>query len=225
MRRTLILLVLIVVGCTSIAPPTTDSGAPAAETQSSDTPDTSVEDSGIARDEIVVPIALYIVEDPEGSELSSRRTETELAEIAELMNDIWSQADITLDFVTIDTIVAPQNTLEALALGLNPDPFFSEVGRSFDVPNPGVINGFYVRQAGGVNGFAPSGSRTFFVVDEPSVFDQRVSSHEVGHLFGLHHQPQDPTTLMFSGTNGMTLTGDEQAVSRYIAQGVLNGLR
>ena len=223
---------LIVVGCTSITPPTSDSATPdvASTTpevaaQPSNGEALATEESPAPREQIVVPIALYIVEDASGSELSSQRTEDELAGIAELMNEIWAQADISLDFVTIDTIAAPRETLEALALGLDPEPFFNEAGRSFDVPNPGVVNGFYVRQAGRVNGFAPSGTRAFFVVDEPSVFDQRVSSHEVGHIFGLHHQPQDPTTLMFSGTNGMTLTQDEQAVSRYVAQGVLNGLR
>ena len=92
-------------------------------------------------------------------------------------------------------------------------------------PPPGIVNGFYVREAAGVNGFAPTGRRIFFVVDEPSVHDERVSSHEVGHIFGLHHDLNNPGRLMFSGTNGTTLRPEEQAVARYIAQGLLDGAR
>ena len=115
--------------------------------------------------------------------------------------------------------------LEAIALGLDTSRFFDQVGATFDIPNPSAVNGFYVRTAGRVNGFAPSGSRVFFVIDEPSVHDERVSSHEVGHIFGLHHQLQDPGTLMFSGTNGTVLNEDEIVVARYTAQGVLDGAR
>ena len=36
---------------------------------------------------------------------------------------------------------------------------------------------------------------------------------------------EDQDRLMFSGTNGMTLTADEIAVARYVAQGLLDGVR
>ena len=68
-------------------------------------------------------------------------------------------------------------------------------------------------------------SRTFFVIDEPSVFDRRVSSHEVAHMLGLHHVLDDPGRLLYSGTNGMVLTGDEATVARYFAQGINRGVR
>jgi hypothetical protein len=87
---------------------------------------------------------------------------------------------------------------------------------------PGLINGFYVARAAGVNGFTPTGSTVFFVVDEPSVHDERVSSHEIGHILGLRHAADDAGRLMFSGTNGMTLTGQEEDVARYGAEGLVD---
>ena len=94
-------------------------------------------------------------------------------------------------------------------------PFFDQVNRTFVLEDGRAINGFYVREAFGVNGFAPLGSSVFFVVDEPSVHDERVSSHEIGHIFGLHHDLEDDAQLMFSGTNGTGLSAIEQTVSRY----------
>ena len=84
---------------------------------------------------------------------------------------------------------------------------------------------FYSQSIGGPNGIAPFGTRLFFVMDTPSVRDERVSSHELGHILGLHHVQDDPDRLMFSGTNGMTLTQEEVTVARYFAQGILDRLR
>jgi len=177
---------------------------------------------------VTVPLSLYVVQDaadPASSPLSSQRTEDGLSIIAADMGGVWSQANVNFDPVTIETVQMPSDVLEAIALGLDTAPFFDQVGLTFDIPNPSAVNGFYVRTAGRANGFAPTGSRVFFVIDEPSVHDERVSSHEVGHIFGLHHQLDDAGTLMFSGTNGTVLNDDEIVVSRYTAQGVLNGVR
>lgn len=177
---------------------------------------------------ITVSMTLYLVEDvsdPANSPLSSQRTPEGLAVIAEDMGGVWSQANVVFDPITIETVQLPRDVLEAIALGLDTDPFFNQVGNTFDLPNSSAVNGLYVRDAGRANGFAPSRSRVFFVIDEPSVHDERVSSHEVGHIFGLHHQLEDPGTLMFSGTNGTVLNADEIIVARYSAQGVLDGVR
>ena len=176
---------------------------------------------------LTVPLSLYLMQDSAGTEspLSSRRTEDGLAIIAENMGVVWSQANVIFDPINIATITAPTDVLQAIATGLDTGAFFDQVGRTFDIPDPSAVNGFYLRTAGRVNGFAPTGSRVFFVIDEPSVHDERVSSHEVGHIFGLHHQLEDPGTLMFSGTNGTVLTQDEIVVARYTAQGVLDGVR
>ena len=44
-------------------------------------------------------------------------------------------------------------------------------------------------------------------------------------MMGLHHVLCDAGRLLFSGTNGMTLTEDEATVARYFARGILQGLR
>lgn len=179
-------------------------------------------------DPITVPLTLYLMADAAdaaGSPLSSRRSEDGLSVIAQDMGELWAQANVVFDPVNIESIEVPTAVLEGIALGLDTSAFFDQAGVTFDLPNAAAVNGFYVRAAGRANGFAPSGSRVFFVIDEPSVHDERVSSHEVGHIFGLHHQLDDPGTLMFSGTNGTLLTSDEITVARYAAQGVLDGAR
>ena len=65
----------------------------------------------------------------------------------------------------------------------------------------------------------------FFVTDTPSVHHERVTSHEIGHILGLHHTLDDSGRLMFPGTNGMELTVEEITVARYVAQGLLAGVR
>ena len=177
---------------------------------------------------LTVPLSLFLIEEAGAgpdSQFSSQRTEGGLAVIAGDMGEVWAQANVIFDPVNIETIQVPCDVLEAIATGLDTGPFFEQVGNTFDIPNAGAVNGFYLRFAGRVNGFAPNNSRVFFVVDEPTVNDERVSSHEVGHIFGLHHQLQDPGTLMFSGTNGTVLNDDEIVVARYTAQGVLDGVR
>ncbi len=176
---------------------------------------------------IVLPLSLYVVhdaDDADDSPWSSQRETARLLEIAESMGDIWADAGIRFEPVTAATIEAPTEALVDLA-SLEARTFLGGAGVEFDVPDPGVLNGFYVADLAGVNGFAPNGTRTFYVTDRPSVHDERVSSHEVGHLLGLHHVLDDSGRLMFGGTNGMALTDDEITVARYFADGILDAVR
>jgi len=179
------------------------------------------------RSELPIPLSLYLVADADdsGSGLSTSRTSEDLAEIAANVGAIWDQAGIVFDPINIAEITVPAVVIEAIALRGDTGPFFDQIGLNFDVPDPGLVNGFYVATAAGVNGFTPNGSRVFFVVDEPSVLDERVSSHELGHIFGLRHDLEDAGQLMFSGTNGMGLTNQEQEVARYGAEGLLETAR
>ena len=138
--------------------------------------------------------------------------------------DIWSQANIRLELHTIESVEVPEGILKGMLAG-NLGPFFRAIGDSITFPQSSTINGFYIRSVGGPNGINPFRSRTFFVIDEPSVFDRRVSSHEIGHILGLNHVLSDSGRLLFSGTNGMTLTEDEATVARYFAQGIIQGVR
>jgi hypothetical protein len=179
-----------------------------------------------AREPITVSLSLYVVSDAgDDSGLSTQRSVAAVETIASDISPVWAQADVIFDPVRVIEIDMPTDVLTEIATTGETEAFFAGAGRTFDIPETGDINGFYVRQAAGVNGFTPITSRVFFVVDQPSVNDRRVSSHEIGHIFGLHHELVDQTRLMYSGTNGELLTDVEQAVARYGAQGIVDGVR
>jgi len=181
----------------------------------------------VPREIISLSISLFLLVDDKEEpdpEISTHRTLEDLREILEGMNDIWGQADIRLELQNIESVEVPEAILQGM-LARNLAPFFREIGDGIALPQTSEINGFYIRSIGGSNGINPFRSRTFFVIDEPTVFDRRVSSHELGHILGLHHVLDDPGRLLFSGTNGMALTEDEATVARYFAQGIIQGVR
>ncbi len=181
-----------------------------------------------ALEPVELTLSLYIVDETGGEAdppLSSRRTVTEVEQISERIQDIWRQAGIELDTVSITRIEASREALSDLTRGETARFLNGVYGGGISVPSPGFINGFYVRSLGTINGVAPFGSRVFFVTDEPSVHDERVSSHEIGHLLGLHHTAGNTGRLMYSGTNGMELVDEEIGTSRYAAQGIIDGVR
>jgi len=185
-------------------------------------PSNSLGPESAGEETIVVGISIYLLVDDAASpdpELSSRRTQEELVAILEGMNQIWRQADIRLRLKTISTVEVPNAVLKALLAG-NLRPFFNQLGRNIDIPGAAAINGFYVRGLGGSNGITVPSTRAYFVMDTPSVFDRRVSSHEVGHILGLEHTLIDRSRLLYPGTNGMTLTQAEVGLAREKAEGL-----
>ncbi len=176
-----------------------------------------------SQEPIVIALTLHRLLDD--GELGTMRTSGELDDIGQRINEIWAQANIVFEPLLVRDLVVPTAVLAPIVSNGNIDPLIDAFRSSIEISDPGVFNGFFLSSAFGVNGFAPSGVRAFFVVDEPTVHDERVTSHEIGHLLGLHHNADDPERLMFSGTNGTTLDSVEQVVARYIAQGVLDGQR
>jgi hypothetical protein len=172
---------------------------------------------------VTVPISVYILED-EGQELSSTRTVDQLRDIYDRVNEIWEPAAIAVEIQNIEKISLPSRVLRAIADG-DFQPFVQGAGRDFDVPNASLLNGFYAQSIGGPNGIVPGNGRFFFVTDQPSVHHERVTAHEIGHILGLHHTLRDSGRLMFPGTNGMELAAEERAVARYVATGLLDGVR
>lgn len=177
---------------------------------------------------VQVSMSLYIVDDADGgstSPLSSQRNLPDIEEIADRMRAIWDQAGIELIVGTVVRIEAPGGVLADLGDGDTSSFLTAARTGAISIPEPGTINGFYVARIGTANGIAPFGTRAFFVTDDPSVPDERVSSHEIGHILGLHHTLEDPGRLMFSGTDGTNLSDPEIAVARYAARGILDGVR
>ena len=172
---------------------------------------------------ILLPISIYILDD-EAGEYASARTVEEVETILANASQIWSQAGIELDVQSVQRLTVPASALEGMGRGEFSD-FFRTAGVDFSIPDLALINGSYVQSIGGPNGIAPSGTRTFFVMDEPSVHDERVTAHEIGHILGLHHTLDDRNRLLYPGTNGMSLTEEEGVVARYVAQGLLAGVR
>ena len=192
--------------------------------------DAEVSETAIVEDPdpIAISMSLYVVDDesdPESSAMSSERETDELASIAQRIRGIWLEAGVDLTIRTITRITAPAAVLQQVARGETSGFVEAVVNGAISVPEPAIINGFYVRQVGSANGVTPLGTRIFFVTDSPSVLDERVSSHEIGHILGLHHTQQDAGRLMFSGTNGMSFTDQEVDVARYGAKGILDGNR
>jgi hypothetical protein len=187
----------------------------------------SQQDRGTSDSPIALTISLYVVEssDGPGSPSSSQRTPAELEGIFSRMETIWDQANVDLELASSATITAPEAVLFDLASG-DTNSFFNAASAGVIViPEPGAILGFYVKQIGSANGLTPLGTRIFFVADDPSVNDERVSSHEVGHILGLNHTRDDASRLMYSGTNGTGLTDEEAVVARYGATAILDGVR
>jgi hypothetical protein len=167
---------------------------------------------------------VHSVDGPE-SEPSSQRTVAELNEVFSRMQAIWEPAGINLTLASSAVITAPGSVLQDLSAGSTSSFFDLASAGAIAVPDPGTILGFYVKEIGTVNGLTPLGTRVFFVADEPSVHDERVSSHEIGHILGLSHTLNDAGRLMYSGTNGMDLTEEESTVARYGANAILSGTR
>ena len=180
----------------------------------------------VDEDAIALSMSLYVVDESGGdSTLSSDRTVAELTEIAGAMQEIWAQVGIELTVTTTARIEAPTTVLSDLAAGNTSSFFDAARAGAITIPDPGAVVGFYVKAIGSANGMTPLNTRVFFVADQPSVNDERVSSHEIGHILGLNHTLDDSDRLMFSGTNGTDLTDEEATVARYGARGILDGVR
>lgn len=221
-------------GASSPAPPATHTEDPATappEQRVDPTPTSTLPpiETPTPQPTITVSISLYrlVWVEPDGGSiemLSSARTDEGLREILAGMNDVWSQAGIQFEARYVGPLDVPDDVAYGIARK-NLEPFFTQRDDTFSLTDPAVINGVYAHFIGGPNGYSPVGETLFFVTDDPSVYDWRVSAHEVGHALGLDHVLTDGEHLLSPGTNGTLLEDWEVAIARQHAQALVDAER
>jgi len=179
------------------------------------------------RETITIPVAVHILIS-DNRALSSQRTIDSIDNHFAAVNRIWSQADILFQPAIMHQVSTPNHILLGLShrrgRGGLADFFRSIRSGRIDLgsPHEQKIQAFYVRSLGGPNGLKPIGRSALFVADKTTVYDARVTSHEIGHNLGLFHVRDDTSRLLFSGSNGVKLTEEEQIVARYNAYQLLS---
>jgi hypothetical protein len=170
----------------------------------------------------VAPIRVHLLSAQDVPDWETTLTTNDLDRILTKINRVWSQAGIQF---YIESLVREEAANQELVseltsqsdlrwlLRLRPEPLKAD--RRFDLYyiKRMRVNGIYFREAIFVKDTAslrsvPGG------IDEPL---PRVSSHELGHAFGLPHR-QAVTNLMASGTTGTNLNEQEIQQSREAAQ-------
>ena len=180
------------------------------------------------RQTLTIPVAAFILDVAgRGSSMSSQRTVESMGSHFQRVNRVWSQAGIEIDPVSVKRISVPRDLLSGLAHKRGRGGianFFRAIRRGeIDVGNTNnaAIWTFFVRTLGGPNGLQSQGVNSVFVVDNPRNAGFRVTSHEIGHIFGLYHARGNPNQLLFSGSNGLLLSETEITVARYFAKQLL----
>lgn len=165
---------------------------------------------GFDGEELSLSIQVFVIDEEAGG-FSSSRTVEDVQSIFEQANGIWAAAGVALGPVTVVRLAVPGRLSQELAEG-NIEVFVDGLRSQLQTAPHADILAFYARSIGGPNGLAAPASM-MFVIDQPTVDDERVTAHEIGHLLGLGHV-SDRSQLMASGTNGIRLTDDEIDLAR-----------
>lgn len=159
-------------------------------------------------DWLIAPVRMHLLSSKESPALETTLLEGDITRILGKMNRVWAQAGIQF---RLESLVRE----EALPSGNADAPrenLFARVPA--ESRSESAFNIYYVKQLE-VNGFYTR--RGIFVKDTASLrpveggIDEpipRVTSHELGHAFGLEHR-QETTNLMASGTTGTLLNTAE----------------
>jgi len=157
-------------------------------------------------EKIIVSLNIIVFRN-EGN-LGSQRDKENIRILVDNASRIWAQADITLFIKVIHSVEASDDTISQFFK--KPNLLTKEIPQ-FD---PGAFNLFLVQTLGGINGIAFSGIKSMAVADFTTVYDFRVTAHEVGHLLGLSHADTSNDQLMFKSANGTKLTEGEVLTAR-----------
>jgi hypothetical protein len=172
-------------------------------------------------DFLFVPLRFHLLSATNLDLVHTTLVPTDIERILGKMNRIWAQAGIHFYAESIlreDARYRPeldeavrQNDRQGL-LALRPDQSMGTNFLHIYYLKKMAVNGIHFREANFVKDTAAlrpvEGG-----IDEPL---PRVSSHELGHAFGLPHR-QNTTNLMASGTTGLWLNEEEIKIARGIA--------
>jgi len=169
---------------------------------------------------IVISLTLHVVKSTAGSDdpQSSRRTKADLEQIGAGINQIWAQANVVFDPITVTEIEFPPEILQDVAVNHDTRRFLQQLGQGIVMDRPGTINGFYIFDANGVAGYTPQPSQVFFIADQLPSPAERVSAHEIGHVLRLDHPSSPEANLMTAGTGSQALTAAQMQTARQAAQ-------
>lgn len=156
--------------------------------------------SVLEAEKIVVPLNIIVFQN-EGN-LGSQRDEENMRQLMYNASSIWAQADISLSIKAIYFFEASDDAIsqffEKPSLLARDIPYFDST----------VFNLFLVGSLRGINGISFFGINSIAIADYTTVYDFRVTAHEIGHLLGLSHT-EEADRLMFRGANDTKLTERE----------------
>ncbi len=170
---------------------------------------------------LVAGVRVHLLAAKDSPDIQTTLTERDIDRIVEKVNRVWAQAGIHFYVESLvheeatrqETNARPRNVTRSDLLELRPEA--SKAASMFhlyylkNMP----VNGIYFPDAIFVKDTA-SLQRVEGGIDEPL---PRVTSHELGHAFGLPHR-QDRTNLMASGTTGTWLNETEIHEARETAR-------
>ena len=173
-------------------------------------------------DYLVAPVRVHLLSAKEGGAIQTTLLETDINRILGKLNAVWAQAGLHfyLESVVCEAASHQEIYEGSVTIGGNSEllelrPLISRATNMFHI--------YYLKQMP-MNGiFFPE---AIFVKDTASLrnvtggLDEplpRVTSHELGHAFGLSHR-QDTTNLMASGTTGAWLNEEEIKMARASAR-------
>ncbi len=173
-------------------------------------------------DYLLAPVRVHLLSAKDSPAIQTTLTEKDITRILRKMNGVWAQAG--LHFYLESLVREEANVPEVSAQPGEPSSRRWLLGlRPSQSKATNVLHIYYLKQMS-VNGiYFPE---AIFVKDTASLrkieggIDEplpRVSSHELGHAFGLPHR-QDTTNLMASGTTGTGLNDEEISQVREAAR-------
>ena len=173
-------------------------------------------------DYLVAPVRVHLLAAKQCDTIQTTLLETDITRILGKVNGVWAQAG--LHFFLESVVREEASHQESYKLAARGEDHSQLL--ELRPPESKATNMFhiYFLKEMGVNGiFFPDG---MFVKDTASLrtvadgLDEplpRVTSHELGHAFGLSHR-QDNTNLMASGTTGAWLNEEEIKQAREAAR-------